>query len=192
MVTDCQNKNDEEVIKLVGENPDFYQCLMERYEEKIMRYVKRITNVSHETAEDLVQEIFLKAYENINDFDADLKFSSWLYRIAHNHVISFWRKHRNEKKVFSWDADDNLKNLFESDEDMAQDLEAKMTRETIGQLIAELQPVHQEVLVLKYSEDKSYEEISDILQKPIGTVGTLLLRAKAEFKQKLKTDNIKL
>jgi RNA polymerase sigma-70 factor (ECF subfamily) len=192
MGRECQDKTDEEIAKLIGDDPDFYYCLIERYEEKMKRYVRRLSGVAKETAEDLVQEIFLKAYENINDFDTDLKFSSWLYRIAHNHSISFWRKNKNEKKVFSLDADENFKNLFESNEDVAKELEDKITRETVSRIISKLEVPCQEALALRYLEDKSYEEISDILQKPIGTVGTLIARAKAEFRQKLKKEKIKL
>ena len=62
-----KNKSDEELAGLVANNPDFYYLLMKRYESKILRYIRRISNLPKETIEDLGQEIFLKAYENIND-----------------------------------------------------------------------------------------------------------------------------
>lgn len=186
---DLKNKSDEELAGLVIDNPDFYYFLMERYEAKILRYIRRISNFSKETTEDLGQEIFLKAYENINDLDENLKFSSWLYRIARNHVISFWRKNKNRKLVSSFDADENFKNMFESDEDIAKDLEKKITAEEIGKILEKMKIEYREVLVLRFLEDKDYNEISDILKKPVGTVGTLLNRAKKEFKKELEKNN---
>lgn len=182
---DAKNKTDEQLVGLVRTNPDFYYFLMQRYEEKILRYVRRIANVSKEVSEDLVQEIFLKAYENINDFDDSLKFSSWLYRIAHNHVISHWRKHKNEK-LLSWDADDNFKNMFESDDDLTRELDQKITAERMREVLDKLKPAYREVLVLRYMEDKDYIEIGDILKKPVGTIGTLILRAKKELKKEIE------
>ncbi|MFZ2975972.1 MAG: RNA polymerase sigma factor [Candidatus Moraniibacteriota bacterium] len=186
---ELKNKSDEELAGLVIDNPDFYYFLMERYEAKILRYIRRISNFSKETTEDLGQEIFLKAYENINDLDENLKFSSWLYRIARNHVISFWRKNKNRKLVSSFDADENFKNMFESDEDIAKDLEKKITAEEVGKILEKMKIEYREVLVLRFLEDKDYNEISDILKKPVGTVGTLLNRAKKEFRKELGKNN---
>lgn len=186
---ELKNKSDEELAGLVIDNPDFYYFLMERYEAKILRYIRRISNFSKETTEDLGQEIFLKAYENINDLDENLKFSSWLYRIARNHVISFWRKNKNRKLVSSFDADENFKNMFESDEDIAKDLEKKITAEEVGKILEKMKIEYREVLVLRFLEDKDYNEISDILKKPVGTVGTLLNRAKKEFRKELEKNN---
>ncbi|HPN96924.1 MAG TPA: RNA polymerase sigma factor [Candidatus Moranbacteria bacterium] len=187
-----KNKTDEELAGLTKINPDFYLPLMERYEDKILRYIRRITNVPKETAEDLGQEIFIKAYENINDFDEKLKFSSWLYRIAHNHVISFWRKTKKERNVFSWDGDESFKNILESDHDMVKDLDRKITAEKMAQVLELTRPEYKEVLVLKYMEGKDYAEISDILRKPIGTIGTMISRAKKDIQKKIKKNNIKL
>lgn len=185
----CDNKTDEELVGLVKTNPDFYYCLVSRWEEKILRYIKRITSVSEETAQDLGQEIFLKAYENINDFDETLKFSSWLYRIAHNHVISYWRKYKKEKNVLSTDEHEGLKNILESEDDVVKDIDSKIITAKIEKALEEIKPIYKEVLILKYLEDKDYSEISDIIKKPVGTVGTLISRAKKEVKRKWSEKN---
>ena len=186
------NKSDEELAGLVTRNPDFYYLLMERYESKILRYIRRISNLPKETIEDLGQEIFLKAYENINDFDVSLKFSSWLYRIARNHVISFWRKNKKIKTVISFDSDENFKNILEAEGDLAKDLEKKNISEIIGKILMQIRMEYREVLTLRFMEDKSYEEISDILKKPVGTVGTLINRAKKELKMELEKNSFKI
>lgn len=187
-----ENKSDEELAGLVIDNPDFYYFLMERYETKILRYIRRISNFPKETSEDLGQEIFLKAYENINELDKSLKFSSWLYRIARNHVISFWRKNKNRKTTFSIDVDESFKNIIETNEDIVRDLDREVSSEMIEKVLAKIKIEYREVLVLRFMEDKNYEEISDILKKPVGTVGTLLSRAKKELKKELVKDNFKV
>lgn len=184
--------SDEKLVGLTRVNPDFYSFLVFRYEEKILRYIRRISNVTKEASEDLGQEIFLKAYENIYDFDESLKFSSWLYRIAHNHVISYWRKNKKEQGVLSWDADENLKNFLEDNCDLALELDRDMARDKIGEILGQLKQISREVLVLKYLECKDYQEISDILKKPTGTIGTLILRAKKEFREKVVENNVKI
>ncbi|MFA6160005.1 MAG: RNA polymerase sigma factor [Parcubacteria group bacterium] len=187
-----KNKSDEELAGLVANNPDFYYLLMKRYESKILRYIRRISNLPKETIEDLGQEIFLKAYENINDFDESLKFSSWLYRIARNHVISFWRKNKNMQTVVSFDADENFKNMLEAEGDLAKKIEAKDMAKIIGKILSQIRIDYREVLMLRFMEDKDYNEISDILKKPVGTIGTLLNRAKKELKNELEKNNFKL
>ncbi|HAT73649.1 MAG: RNA polymerase, sigma-24 subunit, ECF subfamily [Candidatus Moranbacteria bacterium GW2011_GWF2_36_839] len=187
-----KNKSDEELAGLVANNPDFYYLLMERYESKILRYIRRISNLPKETIEDLGQEIFLKAYENINDFDESLKFSSWLYRIARNHVISFWRKNKNTPMVVSFDADENFKNMLSAEGDLAKKIEEKDMAEIIGKILSQMRIDYREVLTLRFMEDKDYNEISDILKKPVGTIGTLLNRAKKELKNELEKNNFKL
>ncbi len=191
-IRDCDNKTDEELVLLTVENPEFYFCLMARYEDKLLRYVGRISSVGKETAEDLVQEIFIKAFENINDFDTKLKFSSWIYRIARNHVVSYWRKNKGEAQVFSWDDDDKFKNMFGSGEDLEKEIGTRLIVEKVRTIIGSLKPAYQEVMLLRYLEDKSYEDIGDILKKPVGTVGTLLSEAKKQLREKIKKENIKL
>lgn len=190
-LNDCPNKTDEELVTFVKNKKDCYVCLMERYDDKMMRYVRRISGVDEETAADIVQEVFLKVYINLNSFDTDLKFSSWLYRIAHNETINYWR--RNKKKTannVSWDDNEALKNIIKDDYDTEQGVYQKITNEQVKKAIEEIDEKYRTVLVLNYLEGKSYQEIADILKKPIGTVGTLLNRAKKVLKKQLTQQGI--
>lgn len=80
---------DEELIPLVLKNPDIYGEVISRYKDKIFRYICRISSIANDDVEDLTQDVFLSAYENLNSFDIDQSFSSWIYRIAHNKTINF-------------------------------------------------------------------------------------------------------
>ncbi len=175
---------DEELVFLTIKNPDVYSQLIERYEEKLLRYILRISACSKEDAEDILQDVFLSAYKNLNDFDQELKFSSWIYRITHNKVISHFRKVTARPKTTTYEGDNQLLNILASDEDIFRDLEKKYTAEQVRDTIDKLDERYRDVLVLKFLEEKDYKEISDILEKPMGTVATLINRAKKQFKEK--------
>jgi RNA polymerase sigma-70 factor (ECF subfamily) len=177
----CAEKTDEELVALTLKNQDFFSCLVDRYTDKLTRYIMRISASTREDAEDLLQEIFVKVYRNLNSFDADLKFSSWIYRIAHNQVISQWRKMKSRPQVIKFEADEDFLKFIAGEEDLALDTERKFAAAEVRALLEELDKKYKEVLVLKFLEGKDYKEISDILEKPLGTVATLINRAKKQF-----------
>ncbi len=186
---DCSDKDaDNDLVKLSLKNQDYFYCLILRYEDKLLRYIRRISSSSREDAEDILQEVFISVYKNLNDFDNKLKFSSWIYRIAHNQTISHWRKIQSRPKTISGDNEDN--NLFDfiaGDDDILKSLERKCSAEQIREIIFSLDDKYRDVLVLKFLEDKDYKEISDILKKPMGTVATLINRAKKKLLKSLKS-----
>lgn len=186
----CAEKTDEELVALTIENQDFFSCLVDRYSDKLTRYIMRISSSTREDAEDLLQEIFVKAYRYLNDFDQSLKFSSWVYRIAHNQVISQWRKTKSRPQVIKFEADEDFLKFIAADEDLALDTERKFEGEEVRGLVDSLDEKYREVLVLKFIEGKDYKEISDILQKPLGTVATLINRAKKQLKKIIKEKGV--
>ena len=181
---------DEEVVKLALDNQNVFACLMSRYENKLKRYIQRISNYSPEDINDLLQDIFIKVYKNLNGFDQDLKFSSWIYRIAHNELISSYRKKKRRPEYFPGEENDLALNNIIVDNDIAKEVDSKVTKENILKVINKIDEKYKEVLILKYFEDKDYKEISDILKKPIGTVSTLINRAKKEFRKELEKSKI--
>ncbi|HEX8974365.1 MAG TPA: sigma-70 family RNA polymerase sigma factor [Patescibacteria group bacterium] len=188
-LSDISQKTDEELVALALNMPDAYAFLVDRYEEKLLRYIMRISSSSKEDAEDILQDVFLSAYKNLNDFDQTLKFSSWIYRIAHNKVISHFRKVSARPKTMTYEGDSQLLNVLASDEDLALAMEKKYTAQQVREILAEMDERYREVLVLKFLEEKDYKEISDILEKPMGTVATLINRAKKQFKERSNTRN---
>lgn len=188
----CENMTDEELVELSTGNTEYFGCLMRRYEGKILRYIRRITNVSEEEAQDILQETFIKAYVNIRDFDTALKFSSWLYRIAHNQTISNYRKNKVRPQGHSVDVEDSVLNNIASELDIARQVDQGLLRKNIERVLEKMDEKYREVLVLRYLEEKDYKEISDILKKPMGTVATLLNRSKAHFKKALQALDLKV
>lgn len=194
MMDKIQQKTDSELVLLTLQNEDYFLYLMQRYEGKLMRYIYRITGLSKEDIEDILQEVFLKIYRNLNDFDTDLKFSSWAYRIAHNEALNHSKKHKNKETVsLETDNEDviSLIEVLESDVDIPKELAQKELGEKVRAVLFSLDPKYRDVLVLKFLEYKDYAEISDILKKPMGTIATLINRAKEQFKKLAEKNNLK-
>ena len=181
-----EKTTDEELVARTLKNPEIYALLVERYEKKLLRYIMRILTGTKEDAEDILQDVFLSAYKNLNDFDQDLKFSSWIYRIAHNKVISHFRKVTARPKTMTYEGDSQLLNILASEEDIAKSMEKRHDAAEVRDVLDELDEKYREALVLKFLEEKDYKEISDILEKPMGTVATLINRAKKQFKEKVE------
>jgi len=188
---ECTNKTDEQIVVLTLKNQDYYLCLMKRYEIKLLNYILKISNISREDAEDILQEVFVKAYQNLNDFDLNFKFSNWIYSIAHNTTISVFRKKNLRPQTVSWE-DKDLDNILKSTLDVEDASLQKQTYKHILKIINQLPLKFKDVLILKFVEGKDYREISDILHKPMGTIATLINRAKKFLKQELEKEDIKL
>ncbi len=185
-------KSDAELVRLSLKDQDNFLYLINRYEQKLLRYIRRISNTSLEDAEDLLQEVFIKVYLKLNDFDQDLKFSSWIYRITHNQVISNYRKLKARPQSILLDAEDDFIESIVADLDIEREVDLSYLRKNIFKILSKLETKYRDVLVLKFLEEKNYREVSDILKKPIGTVGTLINKGKKKFKQELEQQNLKL
>jgi RNA polymerase sigma-70 factor (ECF subfamily) len=188
----CLDKKDSELVKLSLENQDYFLCIVRKYEAPLMRYIRRITNVSLEDAEDLLQETFIKVYTNLNGFDTSLKFSSWIYRIAHNEVISNFRKLKVRPEKINSEINGDVLKKIKSELNIEKEIDQKILKEKLVNLIDQLDIKYREVIILKYLESKSYEEISDIIKKPVNTVGTLINRAKNKLNNIIKNNNINI
>ncbi|HBA45036.1 TPA: hypothetical protein DCZ31_03580 [Patescibacteria group bacterium] len=177
---------DYEIIQKIKENPDNFGLVIDRYEQKLYKYIMRSTDITNEEADDLLQEIFIKVYKNIFEVKENLSFSSWIYRIAHNYIIDYFRKNSKIEKVSLDDESYSfLINNIKSDFDPRLDLDKKEIKEIVQLALSKIKKEYREILILKFIEDKSYDEISDILRIPSGTVGTLINRAKTQIKQNL-------
>ena len=157
-----------------------FGTLMERYGPKMSRYARRFL-FGYEDAEDQVQEVFLRAYANIRSFDPERKFSSWLYRIAHNEFINAIRK-RGREPVSFLDPDTIFPHPV-AKERADGEAEAHETRALLDRGLSKLDPKYREPLVLFHYEEMDYREIAEILRIPVATVGVRLNRGRAALKK---------
>lgn len=182
----CRNQADEEVVRLALKNKEYFLCLMHRYEDKLLRYIIRISGVSREEAEDTLQESYLKVYTNLRGFDPRMKFSSWLYRIVHNQTISGFRRRQQRPQVVANDDDQVWLERLPAEVDIPRDVDRKIARQRIDRALRKIPKLYREPLVLHFLEGKNYREMSDILRKPPGTVATLVFRGKQKLAQRLQ------
>ena len=157
--------SDEEVVKLTLENKEYFGDLVDRYEAKLTRYIARLGVRNQEDQLDVLQEIFLKTYKNLNGFDTSMKFSSWIYRISHNEAISWYRKKnvRPEGHLIA-DSEELIGFMTSKDETQDEEFDKQVNAEVLNQALQAIDEKYREVIILRYFEHKEYEEISDILK----------------------------
>jgi RNA polymerase sigma-70 factor (ECF subfamily) len=155
--------DDLEIVNLVksGQVQPFDE-LVRRHQVKIHDLCYKMLR-NYDDAKDLAQETFLKAYRKINKFDGRAKFSTWLYRIAVNNCLNFLKKQRPTEELF-----DEI--TGSGKDDPVERYKSKKFRERIRNAVAKLPEVQKAVFTLRTLEDLSYQEVSDILKKPISTV----------------------
>ena len=178
--------SDSEIISLTLEESDNFALIIDRYEQKIFRYIMRLGDFSVDECEDILQDIFIRVYTHLNEYDESFSFSSWIYRIAHNTTIDAYRKNSREgvirldDELYEW-----LRETLSTDENITSNLKEKNMRLLVQESFQSLTPEQREVIILKYIEWRDYSEISDILRIPMGTVGTLIHRGKKQLQWSL-------
>lgn len=181
-----KNTSDEKLAVLVKkDNNEAFEELINRYEKPLLRYVVRL-NRDEDIAEDIVQDTFISVYKNINSFDTKRKFSSWIYRIAHNKSVNEIKKH---SKTFALNDEIEIEDERNDHKDTEKRLDESIIREKIQNEIDKLPLKYKEIIILRYVQEESYDEISDILQIPKNTVGVRIKRGLEALKREM---NIKV
>jgi len=181
---------DEDLMLAFGEgNEEAFVELVKRYEKQIFNYMYRMVNNWH-IAEDLTQDVFMALVNNASRYHPTAKFSTYIYTIASNIISKEWGKQNRRPKFFSlshWfggdkDVDDLEKGspaeyLADPNFDILKQTEHKEVSEAINEALKKIPPHQREAFVLRRFLELSYEEIADILDIPIGTAKTRVLRA---------------
>jgi len=179
-------ENEESLLKKItsGEK-EFFGELVLKHQDFIFNVVKNYVRFEEE-ARDITQEVFVKAYENIDKFRGDSRFSSWLYRIAYNLSIN-WSERKRDREI---QLDDEFAETLVSEEDPVDlAFEKELLAADINRVIEELPEKYRIVIKLYYFEEKSYQETADTLGIPINTVKIQLLRAKKIITEKMWENN---
>jgi RNA polymerase sigma-70 factor (ECF subfamily) len=173
--------SDEELANLVKSGDESaLTVIMERYTGKLLRYGNRIIPKEHNVG-DIVQDVFITVYKNIQDFDSTRRFSPWIYRIAHNAFVDVIRKKAHEP-LYVFDFDRIIPHPFHQDS-IVEEKENEEMRVLLKEGLENLSPAYKEIVDLYYYDNFNYQEIADILHIPIGTVGIRLSRARKELKK---------
>ncbi|HLS09590.1 RNA polymerase sigma factor SigW [Lentibacillus sp.] len=159
------------------------------YQHKIYQHCYRMLGNRHE-AEDIGQETFIRAYINIHSFDDKRKFSTWLYRIATNLTIDRIRKRKPDyyldAEIRGTDGLNMYSQLATDSRLPEEEVQGMELQDYINQEIAGLPPKYRSVIILRYLEEFSLQEISDILDIPLGTVKTRIHRGREALRKKLR------
>ncbi|MDB5188668.1 MAG: subfamily polymerase sigma factor [Candidatus Nomurabacteria bacterium] len=180
-----EEPTDIELIHATLQDNESYRHVIARYRPKLLRYIGRLGVRDGQQQEDILQEVFIKVYRHLNAYNEAFPFSSWIYRITHNETMSYFRRKRLQP--LSLDVLLHADLIFPAAEIPAEET---FDPERITMVLNQLDQKYKDVIVLKYFEDKSYDEMADILQKPPGTIATLINRAKQKLKVLLETKNI--
>jgi len=175
--------SDTELIQsvLAGNQADF-KPLMERYQQKVFSYLYRFLYENRDAAEEVTQSVFIKVYKNLASVDLNRPLQPWIYRVAHNeaanHLRTASRKKESRLEDRQWD------HIASPDED--QSMEKDEQTIVIQKALDKLKTKYREVIVLHYFEEKSYQEIAEILNTSTNSVGTLLRRGRMKLQDILK------
>lgn len=163
-----------------------FEELVRRYQRPIVAYVYRMLN-DYEASLDVTQEVFIKVYNSLDKYSSEYKFSTWLYRIAHNAAIDWMR--RNSANLQSLETE-NAEGAYQLQLESSiptpeQDRERSEWRSEIDAVVKCLPTVYRELIVLRHSKDLSYDEIADVTNLPLGTVKNRLFRAREMMREML-------
>lgn len=178
MAEESAELSDEKLLALTLSDEKYFSFIVSRYKEKFFYYLKRFAGFHNDEIEDIIQAAFIKIYYHLNGFDSRLKFSSWAYRIVHNEAIDELRRQKRSHLPLLPEIE------IPDDFSLSEEMDKKIEKDKAVAVLRELKDAYREVLVLRFFEHKDYKEISDILEKPLGSVCTLLNRAKKQFKDK--------
>ncbi len=187
------NLPDADVVSLAQQGRESaFRELVRRYERPVFSLVFRMVR-DRETAEELAQETFIKVLNNIDRYQPQFKFSSWLFKIANNIAIDHLRK--RQIVTISMDGSPHAATAAEAEatsfdvairqESALEEMEAKELGSEIEKAIARLRPEYRSCIMLRHVEGRSYEEIAATLDLPLGTVKTYIHRARIELRDAL-------
>ena len=163
---------------------DSFEELVRRYQRPIAGYVFRLIG-DYEASLDVTQEVFIKVYNSLERYRSDYKFSTWLYRIAHNAAIDHLRRNSiNPQSIETESPDGTYQLQLESPlPSPEQDRERSEWKAEIKAVIKLLPPAYRELILLRHSQDLSYDEIAEVTGLPLGTVKNRLFRAREMMRE---------
>jgi RNA polymerase sigma-70 factor (ECF subfamily) len=176
---------DGELIETaISGREDSFEELVRRYQRPITNYVYRMLS-DYDAALDVTQEVFIKVYNSLARYSSDYKFSTWLYRIAHNAAIDYMRRNSvNSQSIEAENADGTYQLQIESPRPTPeQDRERSEWRTEIETVVKCLPTVYRELIMLRHAQDLSYDEIAEITNLPLGTVKNRLFRAREMMRE---------
>lgn len=180
LTDNVRNLSDGELITgAIGGRADGFEELVRRYQRPITSYVFRMLG-DYESSLDVTQEVFIKVYNSLSKYSAEYKFSTWLYRIAHNAAVDHMRRNSvTPQSLETENSDGTYQIQLESrDASPEQNRERSEWRTEIGAVVRCLPTPYRDLILLRHARDLSYDEIAEVTGLPLGTVKNRLFRAR--------------
>ena len=163
-----------------------FEELVRRYQRPIASYVYRMVG-DYDAALDLTQEVFIKVYNSLSRYRSEFKFSTWIYKIAHNTAIDHLRRHTVRDQIMTADGVGPGSEIAIESRRLTpeQESEREERRSEIESVVQSLPAAYRELIVLRHSHDLSYDEIAEVTGLPLGTVKNRLFRAREAMRDLL-------
>lgn len=183
------------VSKLKNWDLQAFERIIDKYEIKLFSYISKITNKEVQEIENILQEIFLKVFYKINQYNQKYCFSTWLYKITYNYTIDYYKKHKKEEENIIFFSKNNeedqdntklIEGIIDSDANILDNINKKEFKVELNKILNKLSKQKKEIIILKFFENLSYDEISDILEIPPWTIWTIINRTKKDLKKDLE------
>ena len=174
----------ELIASAIRGREDAFEGLVRRYQRPITSYIFRMLG-DYEASLDVSQEVFTKVYNSLSRYSSEYKFSTWLYRIAHNAAIDHMRRNSvNPQSLETENADGTYQLQIECPKPgPEQDRERSEWRTEIDSVVKRLPSAYRELILLRHSQDLSYDEIAEVTGLPLGTVKNRLFRAREMMRE---------
>jgi RNA polymerase sigma-70 factor (ECF subfamily) len=178
-VADC-----DLVTRAMSGREDGFEELVRRYQRPIAAYVYRMVG-DYDAALDLTQEVFIKVYASLARYRSEFKFSTWIYKIAHNAAIDHLRRHSTREQSLVNQVDGEQYDLPIESGRLSPEQESEKAERCaeIELVVRQLPAAYRELIVLRHSHDLSYDEIAEVTSLPLGTVKNRLFRAREIMRQ---------
>lgn len=176
----------ELVLTAVSGREAAFEELVRRYQRPIASYVYRMVG-DYDAALDLTQEVFIKVYNSLSRYRSEFKFSTWIYKIAHNTAIDHLRRHTVRDQIMTSGGDGPRSEVAIESRRLTpeQESEREERRSEIESVVQSLPGAYRELIVLRHSHDLSYDEIAEVTGLPLGTVKNRLFRAREAMRDLL-------
>jgi len=170
---------------LAGRETSFEE-LVRRYQRPLAAYVYRMVG-DYDAALDLTQEVFIKVHNSLERYRSEFKFSTWIYKIAHNAAIDHLRRHAVRDQALTTGIDSERREVLIESRRLTpeQESERKERRSEIEAVVQLLPATYRELIVLRHAQDLSYDEIAEVTGLPLGTVKNRLFRAREAMRDQL-------
>ncbi len=176
----------ELVVSALSGREACFAELVRRYQRPIAAYVYRMVG-NYDAALDLTQEVFIKVYNSLSRYRSEFKFSTWIYKIAHNAAIDHLRRHAVREQTLTSGPESERREISIESRRLTpeQESERKERRSEIEAVVQSLPIAYRELIVLRHSQDLSYDEIAEVTGLPLGTVKNRLFRAREVMRDQL-------